>query len=160
MPLPGQTVRVQIEPASVRDVRTLNRLVKLCFGRDAWTWLDVLEALTLPGTVRLKAVSNGATVGFVIGDRRTGRLGWIASIGVHPDLRRQGIGRRLLLAAERALATSRVRLTLRRSNLAAFELYAGLGYREVDVWRRYYRDGEDGLVMERSPAPTASPDLG
>lgn len=147
---PGPTGRVQIEPAGVKDFRTLNRLVKLCFGADAWTWLDVLEALTFPGTVRLKAVLDGTIVGFVIGDRRIGRLGWIASIGVHPGLRRQGIGRRLLLAAERALGTSRVRLTLRRSNLAAHELYAGVGYRDFDVWRRYYRDGEDGLVMERS----------
>jgi ribosomal protein S18 acetylase RimI-like enzyme len=151
MARPGQTGGVQIEPASVRDFRTLNRLVKQCFGRDAWTWLDVLEALTFPGTVRLKAISNEAMVGFVIGDRRPENLGWIASIGVHPSLRRHGIGRRLLLAAERALATPRVRLTLRRSNRAAYELYAGLGYREVDVWRKYYRDGEDGLVMERDP---------
>ncbi len=139
----------QIGSTGLMDFRPLNRLVKACFGRDAWTWLDVLEALTFPGTVRLKAVVGEDIVGYVIGDRRSARLGWIASIGVHPTARRQGIGRRLLLAAERALDTPRVRLTLRTSNQAAYQLYTQLGYEKVDVWRRYYRDGEDGLVMER-----------
>jgi ribosomal protein S18 acetylase RimI-like enzyme len=144
---PGRGAR--IESTGLRDFRTLNKLVKVCFGRDAWTWLDVFEALTFPGTVRLKAVLGDNIVGYVIGDRRTSRLGWIASIGVHPRVRRRGIGRRLLLAAERALDTPRVRLTLRTSNQAAYSLYADLGYEKVDVWQQYYRDGEDGVVMER-----------
>jgi ribosomal protein S18 acetylase RimI-like enzyme len=141
--------RARIEPTGLRDFRTLNQLVKACFGQDAWTWLDVFEALTFPSTVRLKAVIGDDIVGYVIGDRRSSRMGWIASIGVHPNARRQGIGRRLLLAAEHALDTPRVRLTLRASNQAAYRLYAALGYVDVDVWKRYYRDGEDGLVMER-----------
>jgi ribosomal protein S18 acetylase RimI-like enzyme len=29
-------------------------------------------------------------------------------------------------------------------------LYEGLGYVEVDRWERYYRDGEDAIVMERT----------
>ena len=138
-----------IQSTGITDIRQMNRLVKDCFGRDAWTWLDVFEALTFPGTVRLKAVIGDEIIGYVIGDRRTSKLGWIASIGVHPKARRQGIGRRLLLAAERALDTQRVRLTLRMSNQAALGLYAQLGYEKVDVWKQYYRDGEDGLVMER-----------
>jgi ribosomal-protein-alanine N-acetyltransferase len=138
-----------IQSTGLTDFRPLNTLVKACFGRDAWTWLDVLEALTFPGTVRLKAVVGGDIVGYVIGDRRSSRLGWIASIGVHPKARRHGIGRRLLLAAERGLDTPRVRLTLRTTNQAAYQLYAQLGYEKVDVWKQYYRDGEDGLVMER-----------
>ncbi len=145
--------QARIEATGISDFRSLNRLVKACFGRDAWTWLDVVEALTFPGTIRLKAVVGDEIVGFVIGDRRSSKLGWIASIGVHPKARRRGIGRRLLLAAERALDTQRVRLTLRTSNQAAFRLYAQLGYEKVDVWQQYYRDGEDGWVMERVVRP-------
>ena len=112
--------------------------------------MDVLAALTFPGTVRLKAILDGPAVGFVIGDRQRWRdLGWIASLGVHPDYRRRGIGRTLLDACEQALATTRLRLTLRVSNLAAFELYEQAGYQEVTIWQGYYRNGEDGLVMEK-----------
>lgn len=88
--------------------------------------------------------------GFVIGDRRRSQdLGWIASIGVHPDYRREGFGRRLLLACERELATSRVRLSLRRSNEGALRLYKQQGYHEIDRWPKYYRNGEDAIVMEK-----------
>jgi ribosomal-protein-alanine N-acetyltransferase len=86
----------------------------------------------------------------VFGDRhRTKGLGWIASIGVHPDFQRRGIGSRLLAACERALGTPQVRLTLRPTNVAARRVYAAAGYVEIDRLEKYYRDGEDGIVMEK-----------
>jgi ribosomal-protein-alanine N-acetyltransferase len=142
--------QIRIQPAGWRDLREVAALEKRCFGRDSWPWLEVLAALTFPGTVRLKAVLGDRMVGFVIGDRRGRRdLGWVASIGVHPEFRRRGLGRRLLAACERALETDRVRLSLRESNEAALQLYLRAGYSRVDLWPKYYRDGEDAIVMER-----------
>jgi ribosomal protein S18 acetylase RimI-like enzyme len=40
-------------------------------------------------------------------------------------------------------------LTVRISNDKAIALYEDEGYRTVDIWKRYYADGEDGLVMEK-----------
>jgi ribosomal-protein-alanine N-acetyltransferase len=126
------------------------RLEKLCFLADSWPWIDVLAALTFPETVRLVAERDDEMVGFVIGDRRRQRdMGWIASIAIHPDYRRQGLGADLLVACEQSLKTSQIRLSLRPSNQAALELYRKHGYSEVDRWRRYYRDGEDAMVMEK-----------
>ncbi len=130
-------------------------LERACFLDDAWPWLDILAALTFPETVRLKAVLGERVVGFVIGDRRRhAGVGWIASIGVHPELRRLGIGRRLLLACEQELGTPRVRLTLRPSNLGALRLYLACGYVEVDRLERYYRNGEGAIVMEKVLMPS------
>lgn len=136
--------------ASWRDLRPIVALEKICFGRDSWPWMEILAALSLPGTIRLKAEGNAEILGFVIGDRRGRKdLGWVASIGVHPTYRRRGVGRRLLAACERELGTARVRLSLRRSNEEALALYRKVGYAQVGVWPEYYRDGEDALVMER-----------
>ena len=149
---PDGSPQAAIRTATWRDLRSLNELESLCFGKDSWPWLELLAALTVPGTIRLKAELNSRPVGFAIGDRRSGgELGWVASLGVHPDYRRRGIGRLLLEACEAALGTRRLRLTLRTSNAAALALYRGAGYEQVDLWRRYYRDGEDGIVMERVP---------
>jgi len=142
---------VDLQPARLRDVGEIYRLEKRCFQRDAWPWIDILAVLVFPETVRIKALRAGVIAGYVIGDRRRhSGLGWIASIGVHPDHRRNGIGRLLLEACEHELGMDRIRLTLRRSNREAMALYVTCGYVPVDTWKRYYRDGEDGIVMEKS----------
>jgi ribosomal-protein-alanine N-acetyltransferase len=136
--------------ASWRDLRSFLTLERSCFGRDAWPWLDVLDALTSAGTVRIKALLGDQLVGYVIGDKRRDRqIGWIASICVHPSQRGSGIGATLLAACEQALHTPKVRLVVRPSNEAALELYRAAGYRKVGIWPAYYRDKEDGLLMER-----------
>jgi len=89
-------------------------------------------------------------VGFVAGDQRDSRgFSWIATIAVLPAYRNQGIGRALLSACESKLTTPRVRLCVRSGNGGAIRLYEQESYQRVDVWRGYYKDGADALVMEK-----------
>ena len=74
---------------------------------------------------------------------------WIATIGVHPDFQRRGIGARLLVEAEARLATPIIKLTVRQSNARAIALYQKFGYSSKSVWERYYAGGEAGIVMEK-----------
>lgn len=140
----------EFRTASWRDLGDLRALEKCCFDRDRWPWFDLLAALVFPETVRHVSTLNDRIVGFVIGDRRRGvDMGWIATICVHPDFRRQGLGEQLLQTCEQALDVHRVRLTLRESNKDARRLYERMGYAEADRWVRYYRNKEDGIVMEK-----------
>ena len=144
------TDAIVVQRSGWRDMRSIYALEKICFGDDAWPLYDVWVALTWPGIVRFKALDGERLVGFVFGDlRRRHKLGWVASLGVAPESRRLGIGRRLLTTCEQALGTPRIRLTLRQSNEAAYGLYRSEGYVEIDVWPRYYSNGENGIVMER-----------
>ena len=43
-----------------------------------------------------------------------------------------------------------MKLTVRASNHGAIALYEKEGYRTIDIWKKYYNDGEDGLVMEKT----------
>jgi ribosomal-protein-alanine N-acetyltransferase len=75
----------------------------------------------------------------------------ITTFGVHPEWRRQGAGRRLLLrlvelATE--LGARRMTLEVRVSNQAAQELYRRFGFAVAGTRPRYYTDdGEDAYVM-------------
>ena len=141
---------MEIMPASLRDLGALRTLEHACFDRDAWSLLDLIAVLTFPEVVRLKAVEDGQMVGFVAGDPRPSEgLAWIATIGVDPHYQRRGFGRALLLAAEAKIKLPRVRLTVRMSNQGAITLYEQEHYHTVDIWKGYYDDGEDGIVMEK-----------
>jgi ribosomal-protein-alanine N-acetyltransferase len=121
---------------------------KLCFQEDSWPLMDIIAVLTWPGIIRLKALVGPELVGFASAEERS-RVGWITTLGVLPDYRRQGIARALLAQCEAQLKTARIRLCVRRGNLSAQQLYLQTGYRQVDIWTRYYRGGEDAFVMEK-----------
>ena len=145
----------RLENASWRDLGDLRTLETTCFGADAWPLLELLGLLTFPGVVRVKAVAGDEMVGFISGDaRRAEKTGWILTLGVQPHWRRRGMAMALLLECERRLRMPQVKLTVRRSNTAAIRLYEKLGYLQVDIWSKYYRGGEDGLVLAKQMPET------
>jgi ribosomal protein S18 acetylase RimI-like enzyme len=141
---------MDIVTATLRDLGALRNLEHVCFAKDAWPFLDLVAVLSFPEVVRLKAMMDGQMVGFVAGDpRRRDGWAWIATIVVDPHYQRRGIGRALLRECEAKLKIPRVRLTVRLSNSGAISMYEKEGYAAIDIWKGYYNDGEDGLVMEK-----------
>ena len=141
---------MEIISATILDLGALRKLEKESFDRDAWPMIDLIAVLTFSNVVRLKAMENGNMIGFVAGDPRPrDGWGWIATIAVDSNFRRRGIGTALLHACESQLGVPRSRLTVRTSNQGAITLYEKEGYRTIDVWKAYYSDGEDAIVMEK-----------
>lgn len=140
----------QIERAGWQDLNELRRLEQICFGEDSWPLWDLIAVLTLPKIVRLKAVVGTKMAGFIAGDpNHRENVGWIATLGVLPEYRRQGIAAALLARCEEELLLPRLRLSVRKTNDPAMALYQSFGYQLVDVWRNYYHSGEDALVLEK-----------
>ncbi|MEB2334637.1 MAG: GNAT family N-acetyltransferase [Anaerolineaceae bacterium] len=141
---------MEILPATILDLNSLCKLERACFDQDAWSLFDLIAVLSWGDVIRLKAVEDGAMIGFVAGDTRLSRgEAWIATLAVDPRFQRRGVGRALLRACEARFQTSKSKLTVRMSNSNAIALYEREGYRVSDVWHGYYRGGEDGLVMEK-----------
>jgi ribosomal-protein-alanine N-acetyltransferase len=141
---------MNILPATLRDLGSLRRIEQACFLQDAWPLLDLVAVLTYPDVIRLKAVNGEKMIGFIAADLRPVEgIAWIATVGVLPEYRRQGIARALLLACESRIIQPRIRLCVRPSNQAAIRLYQREGYLEMDTWQKYYNDGESALVMEK-----------
>jgi ribosomal protein S18 acetylase RimI-like enzyme len=139
-----------ILPATWHDLNAVRRIEAICFPQDAWPIWDIIGVLALPNVVRLKAICDGQTVGFIACDlRHAEKLAWIATIGVLPGYRRRGIGAALLQACEANAHLPRVRLNVRASNGGAIRLYKQAGYIHVGLWPRYYQDGEDALILEK-----------
>lgn len=75
----------------------------------------------------------------------------IATIATHPEFRRHGIGRNLLVnALNEAVQEGAVRafLEVRAGNEAALAMYRQMGFVEDGRRQRYYKDnGEDAILM-------------
>lgn len=75
----------------------------------------------------------------------------ITTIAVRPDMRGQGVGRRMMLdlmQQARSAGMSCMTLEVRAGNRAAIALYESLGFASTAVRKGYYPDNkEDALVM-------------
>jgi ribosomal protein S18 acetylase RimI-like enzyme len=145
-----ENTALSIQTASWHDLGQLRQLEQECFGEDAWPLIDIIGVLTMPGVIRLKAVSEDQMVGFIAGDPRSSEgVGWITTLGVKKTFRRQGIAQAMLAICEEQMGMRRVRLCVRRDNDPAIKLYEQNGYRMVDIWSNYYGQSRDALVLEK-----------
>jgi len=124
------------------------------FG-EAWTRRQVGDALSMRGTHCLLAGPDGEepppggpVAGFAL-SRGFMDEEELLLLAVTPDLRGQGIGRRLLerfVQAARARGATRLFLEMREGN-AAESLYRAAGFVNVGRRRHYYRHGQ-GAPMD------------
>jgi ribosomal-protein-alanine N-acetyltransferase len=141
---------VTIRPMTMDDLDTVLEIDQLSFPRP---WPE--------SSYRFELTANQASILLVAeaGDRLVGYIGsWllvdevhISTLAVHPELRKRGIARRLLMSLlKRAVSTGADLATLevRVSNQPAIELYQSFGFRINGRRPRYYRDNhEDAHIM-------------
>ena len=99
--------------------------------------------------LRVDRSDAGEVVGYVLFWHVTDEIHHL-NVAVAPSERRKGRGRALVetvIAYARAHAAAKVLLEVRVSNVAALELYRGLGFEEIHRRKRYYDDGEDAIEM-------------
>ncbi len=77
----------------------------------------------------------------------------ITVVGVHPNFRMKGLGRKVLLSlinkAKDYKADNAI-LEVRKDNLAALGLYTSLDFKKVYERKKYYRDDSSALVLART----------
>ena len=137
-------------PLTESDLKAVDELESLCFC-DPWTKNMFLGAFLSEFFCGFGAFDGEKLVGFIVStvvfeDAETD------DVAVHPDYRRKGIGRELLLKAEEEAVkrgAARAFLEVRVGNGAAFALYEKCGYKTLRRRNKYYPDGEDAFVMTK-----------
>ncbi|MGZ4380000.1 MAG: N-acetyltransferase family protein [Gaiellaceae bacterium] len=83
--------------------------------------------------VALVAEEDGQSIGFALARRRDDHVGYLNSVYVRPDFRRNGVGRELMAAASAALGTGVLSLLVHVANEEARTAYRRLGFRDEAV---------------------------
>jgi ribosomal-protein-alanine N-acetyltransferase len=147
---PPESADVTVRGVEEPDLGAVVRIERASFGQP-WPYSAFERFLDEPGF--LVATREGGVVGYVVGDvtPNFGRdIGHVKDLAVAEPVRQRGIGRSLLVQSLVALAidgAKLVKLEVRESNVPAQSLYRDVGFETARRVPRYYRDGEDALVM-------------
>lgn len=145
-------MEIRIEDAQPCHLEEMEEIEELCFSMP-WT-LDQLRSQLKDAQHECIAAldENGRVLGYV-GMMCVLDEGYISNVAVHPDVRRQGIGDRLIerlteLAGQRAMAF--VTLEVRAGNQPAISLYQKHGFLPVGRRKNYYSlPREDAILMTK-----------
>jgi len=144
------TAPIVVEPMRLEDVGDVHEIERLSFRTPwpAYAFEQELRGNRLARYVVARAgdhVVGFAGIWLMVDDAH------VTTFGVHPEWRRQGIGRQLLLnlaELSSSIGARRMTLEVRASNLAAQALYRAFGFDVAGRRPRYYSDDdEDALVM-------------
>jgi len=150
------TTALEIRRLTYADLPAVIALERRAFPTPWSLAMFVLE-LSKPSGICLAAMRDERLAGYLICSRYD-RVWHIMNVAVDPDHRRQGLATALLnrlleRVADGGGEDARFTLEVRRSNGGAIELYERFGFKVAGLRRRYYQDnGEDALVMWRTPA--------
>ena len=158
-PHAGQSPPVEIRPLVYADLPQVIAIERRVFPTPWSLAMFVLE-LSKQSGICLAAACGQRLVGYVICSRYD-TVWHVMNVAVDVDRQRRGLASALLgqLYARVGDEDARFTLEVRRSNHLAIRLYEREGFRAAGVRRRYYQDnGEDALVMWRTPATLAQRD--
>lgn len=137
------------------DLHECWRLDQRCFADgEAYDRETIRYLLSHAQSVCHKVIGPGEQmIAFVVGMIEPDGTGHVVALGVAPEHRRFGHGRRLMHEVEQGFlrrGVTTVRLEVRTSNIVAQRLYLDLDYKIVRRMPRYYTSGDDGFLMIKS----------
>jgi [ribosomal protein S18]-alanine N-acetyltransferase len=147
---------VDIRDLAYSDLPRVIAIERRAFPTPWSLAMFVLELSKSTG-VCLAAVHSGRLVGYLICSRYD-TVWHVMNVAVDIDRQHRGVASALLAELYERVGDARARFTLevRRSNEVAIHLYEREGFRAAGLRRRYYQDnGEDALVMWRTPSTLA-----
>ncbi|MFE9442209.1 GNAT family N-acetyltransferase [Streptomyces sp. NPDC006602] len=150
--MPALRPSVRVRNADERDLSDLSRLDHEAFPHDPYPYSVLRQFMDAFAEHLLVAEDDGILCGYVLATPPNEGRSWIFSLGVAPAMRRQGLGRQLMvetLMRLRAQGAHTVLLWVEPGNDRAITLYESLGFVPDPVGRRenHFGPGEHRLLM-------------
>ena len=145
-------MEITITPMKPEHLAQIAALEAACFS-DPWPESILVHELQNPLSLWLCAM-DGDTVAGYIGSQTVLGESDMMNIAVHPDYRRKGIGRTLVLtlckALRKQMIASALTLEVRDSNAPALALYESLGFEQIGLRKNYYQHPkEDARILRK-----------
>ncbi|BDZ41153.1 ribosomal-protein-alanine acetyltransferase [Paraoerskovia sediminicola] len=166
----GAPFEIRLRPLEAADLRRVERLEQVLFGRSAWTYGMLADELGGLGRwyvaaepERPYAAGRQDVVGYA-GLWFDGDVTQVMTLGVDPEVQHQGVGRLLLealISRSRDLRAEAVLLEVAVDNVPALNLYASYGFVQMGLRKKYYwPEGTDAYTMRLELQTRAAPSPG
>jgi len=133
---------------------------RMMAGSEPWITLQrdydaSVQTLTSPGKEVYVAADSTQILGFIILNMQGGFTGYIQSIGVAPEWRNRGIGRRLVAYAEERVfrEAPNVFICVSSFNAGAQRFYRSLGYETIGELKDFVVRGHAEIFLRKTIAP-------
>lgn len=147
----------RIRPARVADLDALEQLEQACFTSDLLSRARLRHWIKADNGILLVAAGPAAAADLLgsclVLTRANSRKARLYSIATAPAARGQGLGMRLLKAAERAArerGCDTLRLEVAEDNSRAIALYQAAGYTQFGFIAGFYEDGRNALRLQKA----------
>lgn len=142
-------LRVHVRWMIRRDMPEVMGIEQASFEQP-WCEEEFLRVLRQRNCIGMVAEQGERIVGFMVYELHRNRI-HVLDFAVHPEFRRQGVGRQMIaklvgkLSAQRR---NRIALLIRETHVPAQFFYKAMGFRAVEVIREHFADtGEDAYGM-------------
>lgn len=155
IPISGEK-RMRIRAVEEKDLPELARIDAEAFPSAPYPFFVLRQYFDIWGDHLLVVEDSELRLhGYVLASPPHNALSWIISLGVTPELRRNGLGRRLMMAILSRLRSEgahKIWLTVEPDNGSAILLYRSLGFvAQGAPDPEYFGAGEPRLLMRLTP---------
>lgn len=135
---------------TIEDIDQVLEIEALSF-KTPWLRASFENELLMNNLARYMVCTEDGMIAGYIGCWHIVDEGHITNIAVHPNFRRQGIGKLLIEELMRYARSEKIEsltLEVRVTNEPAIKLYQSFGFKSAGVRPKYYQDtNEDALIM-------------
>ncbi len=143
--------KIKIEKMTLASLDEVMQIEALAYGKHHWSRESFVAEIDNQISTYNCAYINGKIMAGYMGLWKIIDEAHVTNLAVHPDFRRKGVAKALLLNALKECYNDKIKyltLEVRVSNTGAIKLYEDFGFKSLGVRKKYYQNNnEDALIM-------------
>lgn len=131
-----------------RDLLEIEKISGQRFGNESWTKAQFESSYSLDSSIFLVAFEKEKLVSFLIGQDTVDSIN-ILLLATEKEFEKKGFAGALVEELAERFKGKKLWLEVKESNSCAIKFYQKNGFKPVYTRKKYYKDGEDAIILER-----------
>lgn len=131
-----------------RDLLEIEKISGQRFGNESWTEAQFESSYSLDSSIFLVAFEKEKLVSFLIGQDTVDSIN-ILLLATEKEFEKKGFAGALVKELAEKFKGKKLWLEVKESNSCAIKFYQKNGFKPVYTRKKYYKDGENAIILER-----------